>query len=87
MVEIAQLLKDRLGKAADKVSTTVLPDNQVRKMAETNPALKMPASLLGYDMNASGKKAERLLGWKPRSREEAIIASAQSLIDLGLLKS
>ncbi len=56
-------------------------------MAETNPALKMPASLLGYDMNASGKKAERLLGWKPRSREEAIIASAQSLIDLGLLKS
>jgi dihydroflavonol-4-reductase len=38
-------------------------------------------------MNASGKKAERLLGWKPRSREEAIIASAQSLIDLGLLKS
>ncbi len=87
MVEIAQLLKDRLGKAADKVSTTVLPDNQVRKMAETNPALKMPASLLGYDMNASGKKAEQLLGWKPRSREEAIIASAQSLIDLGLLKS
>jgi dihydroflavonol-4-reductase len=38
-------------------------------------------------MNASGKKAEQLLGWKPRSREEAIIASAQSLIDLGLLKS
>lgn len=87
MVEVAQLLKDRLGKAADKVSTTVWPDDQVRAMAETNPALKMPATLLGYDMSATGKKAERLLGWAPRPKEEAIVASAESLINLGLLKA
>jgi dihydroflavonol-4-reductase len=28
----------------------------------------------------------RLLGWAPRSREEAIVATAESLIRLGLLK-
>lgn len=87
MVEVAQLLKDRLGSAAAKVSTTVWPDDQVRAMAETNPALKMPATLLGYDMSATGKKAERLLGWAPRPKEEAIIASAESLINLGLFKA
>lgn len=87
MVEVAQLLKDRLGGTAAKVSTTVWPDDQVRAMAETNPALKMPATLLGYDMSATGKKAERLLGWAPRPKEEAIIASAESLINLELLKA
>ena len=28
-----------------------------------------------------------MLGWQPRSNEEAIIASAESLIRLGLVKS
>ncbi len=87
MVEMAELLKQRLGKAADKVSTQVWPDAQVRIAAETNPQLKAAVPLLNYNMNASGKKAECLLGWAPRSREEAIIACAESLIRLGLLKS
>jgi dihydroflavonol-4-reductase len=36
-------------------------------------------------MNATSAKAIRLLGWAPRSREEAIVASAESLIQLGLI--
>jgi nucleoside-diphosphate-sugar epimerase len=31
-------------------------------------------------------KARGLLGWKPRSSEDAIVASAESLLRLGLLK-
>jgi dihydroflavonol-4-reductase len=86
MIEVAELLRQRLGKAAENVSTQVWPDEQVRIAGETNPQLKAVVPLLDYDMSATGKKAERLLGWKPRSREEAIIACADSLIRLGLLR-
>lgn len=87
MVEIAELLRQRLGKAAEKVSTQVWPDEQVRIASETNAQLKGVVPLLHYDMSATAKKAERLLGWTPRSREEAIISCAESLIRLGLLRS
>ena len=36
--------------------------------------------------NGTGEKARRLLGWAPRSREEAIAATGESLVRLGLLK-
>ena len=35
---------------------------------------------------ASGEKARSVLGWEPRSNEDAIVATAESLRDLGLLK-
>jgi dihydroflavonol-4-reductase len=57
----------------------------VRIAGETNPQLRAVVPLLDYDMNATGKKAQHLLGWAPRPREEAIIACAESLIRLGLL--
>jgi dihydroflavonol-4-reductase len=41
---------------------------------------------LGMNKNASNEKARRLLGWNPRSREESILATAESLIQLGLVK-
>jgi dihydroflavonol-4-reductase len=85
MIEVAELLR-RLGKAAEKVSTQVWPDEQVRIAGETNAQLKGVVPLLHYDMSATGRKAERLLGWAPRPREEAIIACAESLIRLGLLR-
>jgi dihydroflavonol-4-reductase len=36
-------------------------------------------------MNATSEKTIRLLGWKPRSSEEAVVATAESLIRLRLL--
>jgi len=86
MIEVAELLRQRLGQAAEKVSTEVWPDEQVRIAGETNAQLKGVVPLLNYDMNATGGKAERLLGWSPRTREEAILATAESLIRLGLLR-
>lgn len=85
MVEIAKVLKERMGITASRISTRVLPNLVIRTMAMTNPAMKGLVPLLGVEMDASGKKAQRLLGWKPRSREDAIIASAESLIRLGLI--
>jgi len=42
--------------------------------------------LLGTIRNATAEKARRVLGWSPRSNEEAVVASAESLIRFGLLK-
>jgi hypothetical protein len=41
---------------------------------------------LGKKKNATNAKAKRLLGWAPRSNEESIVATAESLVQLGLLK-
>ena len=86
LVEIAKLLRARLGAAGSRVSTRSLPSVLIRLMALTNPALKGQVPLLGARLDASGDKARRLLGWSPRSREDAIIASAESLLRLGLVK-
>jgi nucleoside-diphosphate-sugar epimerase len=84
--EIAMALKERLGSAAKRVPTRQLPDFVVRLAALGDPAVKQILPELGKVKNASGEKAKRLLGWSPRPREEAIIATAESLLRLGLLK-
>jgi dihydroflavonol-4-reductase len=83
--EVALVLRDRLGKAASKVTTREIPNTLVRLGAASNPALKALAPFLGVSMNATSAKAIALLGWSPRRAEEAIVASAESLIRLGLL--
>lgn len=87
LADIAAVLKANLGAAGARVSTQTLPNLLIRSMALTNPALKGVAPLLGANLNASGDKARRLLGWTPRSREEAILAAAESLLRLGLVKA
>jgi dihydroflavonol-4-reductase len=47
--------------------------------------MKSVVPFLGMTMNATSEKAIRLLGWSPRPAEEAIVASAESLLRLGLL--
>jgi dihydroflavonol-4-reductase len=86
MVEIARLLKDRLGPIAGKVSTRELPNILIKTIALTNPAMKGILPLLGVRLDASGEKAKQLLGWNPRSPEEAILASAESLVRLGMVE-
>lgn len=85
MAEVAKVLKSRMGLIASKVSTRVLPNWVVRLGALKDPALRGAVPLLGLNLNATSAKAIRLLGWSPRSREEAIVATAESLNSLGLL--
>jgi dihydroflavonol-4-reductase len=87
IVEIAELLKKRLGAAAGRVSTRVLPNWFIRLLALVNPAMKGMVPHLGVNMNATGEKARGLLNWRARSREEAILATAESLIRLGLVRT
>jgi nucleoside-diphosphate-sugar epimerase len=86
MVEIAKLLKRRMGPAAKRVPTRELPNWLVRLAALRDPAVKQILPELGKVKNATNEKARRMLGWAPRSNEESIVATAESLMRLGLLK-
>lgn len=84
---IAALLRIRLGEAAARVPTRTLPNALVRTLALFRPQLRSVARQLGKRKDASNAKARRLLDWKPRGAEEAILASAHSLLNYGLIKS
>ena len=79
------MLKARLGDAAKKVPTRRLPNWLVRLVALFDPSMKQLLPLLGNIRNATSAKAERVLGWKPRSREDAIVATAESLVKFGIV--
>ena len=86
MRDIANILRSRLGEAARRVPRWQLPNWVVRLAALRDPAVKQIIPELGKTKNATNEKARRVLGWNPRSNEEAIVATAESLIRLGLLK-
>lgn len=78
--EMAHILKRNLGKAASRVPTRILPDWLVRLAARFDTSLQPAARELGRVREVSNAKARRVLGWSPRSHEETILASAESLL-------
>ncbi|MEY8761020.1 SDR family oxidoreductase [Chryseobacterium tongliaoense] len=86
MLDIAKILKRNLGEVAAKVPTKEMPNWIVRTAAIFNPSLRMLATLLGKYAETSGDKAKQLLNWSPRSSEEAVMATANSMLELGLIK-
>ncbi len=86
MRDIAKVLKARLGALAKRVPTVQLPNWLVRVAALRDPAVRQILPELGKLKNATNEKARRMLDWKPRSNEESIVATAESLLQLGLLK-
>jgi len=86
MLEIATILKSRMGQAAARVPSKELPNWLVKIAAMGDPAVRQIVPELGLRKNATNEKARRLLGWNPRSNEESIAATAESLVRLGLLK-
>jgi len=86
IVDIAKVLKRRMGAAGKRVPTRQLPDWLVRLAAFFDPAVRQLLPELGKIKNATNEKAKRMLGWAPRPSEEAIVATAESLVRLGLLK-
>jgi nucleoside-diphosphate-sugar epimerase len=86
MLDIAKVLKSRMGASAKRVPTRELPNWLVRIAALRDPAIKLILPELGKPKNATNEKAKRLLAWESRSNEDSIVATAESLVRLGLLK-
>lgn len=80
MLDVANILRKHLGEDAKKVPKKEVPNMVVRVAALFNPNLRMIATLLGQDMSTSNQKSKQLLGWTPRSAEEAIIATGKSMV-------
>ncbi len=86
VLDIAKVLKSRMGVWAKRVPTLQLPNWLVRLAALRDPAVKQILPELGKRKNATDEHARTVLGWEPRSREDAIVATAESLVRLGLLR-
>jgi nucleoside-diphosphate-sugar epimerase len=84
--EMARMLKRRLGEAARRAPTREFPNWVVRLIGLFNGEIRSITPELGRRKEASSEKARRVLGWEPRSREDALVASAESLRELGLLR-
>jgi nucleoside-diphosphate-sugar epimerase len=63
------------------------PDFLVRLAGLFDESVGQITPELGKRKNATSAKAQRVLGWSPRTNEEAVLASAESLIRLGLVGS
>jgi len=87
ILDIARVLRTKLGAAGSRTPRFGAPNWLVRLAALRVPLLRAAAPQLGRIRRLSGAKARRLLGWTPRGNEEIIVATAESLLRLGLVKS
>ncbi|WP_217562459.1 aldehyde reductase [Streptomyces sp. GbtcB6] len=86
VVEIARILRDRLGERAAKAPDRELPVWLARALGTVNPELRLLRHQLGRDLDATSAKAERLLGWRARPIEDTIAETAESLLAHGIGK-
>lgn len=87
MLDLATILRHHFPAFASQLPTKTIPNALVKAAALTRPDLRMVASLLGLYAGTSNHKAVTLLDWHPRSAEDAIVATAQSMIDLGIVQA
>jgi len=59
-----------------------LPNFVVRLAALFSSVVRETLPELGKVKNGSSAKARRVLGWTPRNNEDAIVATAESLLQL-----
>jgi dihydroflavonol-4-reductase len=84
VIDVARILRKRLGDRAAKVPTSEMPLSVARALSASNPQLNALRYQLGHNFPATGAKAERLLGWRPRPIEDTIVDTAESLLAHGL---
>ena len=58
----------------------------MRLAANRIALLRAVVPMLGKVRRSTSAKAMSVLGWQPRSNQEAILSTAESLIRLGLVK-
>lgn len=85
MIDVANVLKNAFPEYAQNIPTKTIPNFLVKLTAIFNPKLRMLASIVGVYAETSDEKAKLMLGWHHRTAKEAIEATGQSMIDLGIV--
>jgi nucleoside-diphosphate-sugar epimerase len=83
--ELAAVLAKSFPAHAARLPSGEVPDWMVRAMAPFSARSRMIVHELNRDLSVSAAKAQRVLNWKARPDEDCIRATAQSLIDHGLI--
>lgn len=79
-LDMAHILREGLGDAAAKVPTEEYGADEVRALAETDPAMREVARRLGVRPQISNAKAKALLGWSPRPAAQTVLDTARALL-------
>lgn len=86
MIDVAIILKHNLGDKARKVPMRKMPDWLLRLFAVFRPEIKQLVNELGKVRGGDPSHAQQTLGWTLRTPQEAILATANSLIERGIVK-
>lgn len=85
--QIALLIKSKMPGVTAKVPSKTLPNWVLGIAALFNPEAKRAAFFSKISRNVSNAKAKKILGWVPvANNEEAILASVESMVKLGIIK-
>ncbi len=85
LLEISRFLKKEMPGISRRASVLPMPTWLLKLTAIFSKRAKAILPLAGVYRNASNEKAKTLLGWMPRSNEEAILSTVNSLIRLQLI--
>jgi nucleoside-diphosphate-sugar epimerase len=84
--EIANILRDKYAaRGYKKIPRIQFPSFAVRIMALFDKKIAVVVRDLDWDYDISNEKAKHILKWAPRSKEEAILSMAESMIELGII--
>lgn len=86
MIDVAAILKSHLGERARKVPLRRMPDWMLKLFAIFRPELNQLVHELGNVRSGNSSHAEQSLGWTMRPPHEAILATANSLFERGIVK-
>lgn len=86
-IDVAHILRANLGAQARKVPTRRMPGWLLKALAIFRPELRQVAAELGNVRGGDSRHAMERLGWTMRPPEDAILATAHSLIERGIVKA
>lgn len=85
MRTIAKVLDEHFTPRGYRIPTGNLPGVALRVIALFDKAARLALANLGRPENVDNTKIRSVLGWTPRPLEETIVATAESLIEHGLV--
>ncbi|GAA4270890.1 aldehyde reductase [Aquimarina gracilis] len=81
--EVAAILREKYPDK--KIPKTSLPNFAVRLFSNIDKTLKPILIDLGVERKVDNSKAKKILNWQPIPNQEAVLACAQSVVNLGLV--